>query len=607
MYVSCPAARRRRSVSLAGYPSPRLSRVRTVVIAVLGFLASMCASVPQHHAVKAADLSLDEKIGQMFVVQARGVFMAESSWGYQQLLHQVRENHAGGVIWSVSNVYETAVLTARLQKESRVPLLVSADLESGMGMRFLDTTYWPWAMAVAATGDPSLAEAEGRVVAREARLVGVNHIFAPIADVNVDADNPVINTRSFGEDPADVSRFVVSFIKGVQAEHVLATAKHFPGHGDTHVDSHRSLPILGVDRARLDQVELLPFRAAIDAGVRSIMIGHLAVPSLDDEVVPVRRVGAGENPYGTAASEVPQNGTMPATTSKKIVGQLLRREMKFDGLVVSDAMDMGGITKHFDAGEAAIRAIEAGQDQILMSPNVDAAIAAVKAAVKSGRLSEARIDESVRRILEAKAFAGAPVGTPEEIFTGIDTKEHRDLAANIARRALTLVREQSAALPVKKNARVVIVTVSDFPETASPLPEFEHEMRRRLTAPPQTFLIDPRTTDTGSIAAAAQNADVVIFALAVRARSGSGSIAVPEAASKLLADLGTRIPTIAISFGTPYLLREIPTAGTYLCAYGIQPVMQLAAVHALFGEAAVTGRLPVTIPGLAPRGTGITR
>ena len=565
----------------------------------------MCASVPQRPIATISRLSLDQKVGQMFVVLGRGVFMNESSWAYQELLRQVRENHIGGVIWSVSNVYETAQLTARLQKESQIPLLISADLESGIGMRFLDTTYWPWAMAVAATGDPSLAEAEGRVVAREAKLVGINHIYAPIADVNVDADNPVINTRSFGEDPAEVSKFVAAFIKGVQSEHVLATAKHFPGHGDTHVDSHRSLPILNVDRARLEQVELVPFRAAIDAGVKSIMIGHLAVPALDSELVPVRKPAAGENPYGTADSEVPQNGTMPATTSKKIVGELLRRDLNFDGLVVSDAMDMGGITEHFDAGEAAIRAIEAGQDQILMSPNVDAAIKAVKAAVASGRLSEARIDESVRRILDAKAFAGSVVGTPDEIFSGLDTKEHRELAASIARRALTLVREGNGMLPMKKSARVVIVTVSDFPEIATPLPDFEREMRKRLTAPPQTFLIDSRTLDSGPVAAAAQNADVVIFALAVRARSGSGSIAVPEVARKLLAE--TQAPVIAIAFGTPYLLREIPAASTYFCAYGPQPAMQLAAVHALFGEAAVSGKLPVTIPGLAARGTGRAR
>jgi hypothetical protein len=288
---------------------------------------------------------------------------------------------------------------------------------------------------------------------------------------------------------------------------------------------------------------------------------------------------------------------------------LLRHDLKFDGLVVSDAMDMGGITEHFSAGEAAIRAIEAGQDQILLSPNVDAAVAAVKAVVANGRLPEARIDESVRRILAAKAFAGARVGTPDEIFLGIDTKEHRELAQSIARRAVTLVREQAGSLPMKKSARVVIITVSDFQEIVSPLPDFEREMRRRLTAPPQTFLIDSRTTpeSIGPITAAAQNADAVIFAMAVRTRSGSGSIAVPESARKLLADLAPRIPTFAISFGTPYLLREIPDTGTYVCAYGIQPVMQVATVHALFGEAPVSGKLPVTIPGLAMRGAGIMK
>src|SRR5207253_86030 len=250
---------------------------------------------------------------------------------------------------------------------------------------------------------------------------------------------------------------------------------------------------------------------------------------------------------GTRAEEVPQSGTMPATTSKPIITGLLRHDLGFDGLIISDAMDMGGITEHYDAGEAAIRAIEAGQDQILMSPNIDAAITAVKAAVASGRLSEARIDESVRRILDAKAFAGAPVGTMDEIFQGLDTKEHRDLAASIARRAVTLVREANGALPVKKDARVVIVTVSDFPETVSPLPDFEREMRKRLTAPPQTFLIDSRTLDAGPIAAAAKDADVVVFALAVRARSGSGSIAVPEVARTLLAAI--QKPVIAVSFG----------------------------------------------------------
>src|SRR5437870_6430931 len=273
----------------------------------------MCAPDPHQK------LSLDEQLGQLFSYGAHGIFMSESSQAYQQLLHQVRDNHIGGVIWFQSNVYETALLNQKLQRQSRVPLLISADLEAGMGMRFLDTTFWPSAMAVAATGDPSLAEREGRVVAREARAVGVTQILAPVADVNVDPDNPVINARSFGEDPADVARFVAAFVRGVQSEHVLATAKHFPGHGDTHVDSHRALPVIDVTRERLERVELVPFRAAIAAGVQSVMIGHLAVPSLDRTPVPVRAAGHGDNPYGTAASEVPKEGTLPATISPAMV------------------------------------------------------------------------------------------------------------------------------------------------------------------------------------------------------------------------------------------------------------------------------------------------
>jgi beta-N-acetylhexosaminidase len=572
----------------------------------------MCASVPhsQHPVPRLEDLTLDEKVGQMFVALGRGGFMSESSPAYAALVHQVRDNHIGGFIWTISNVYETAHLTRLLQNESRVPLLVSADLESGIGMRFTDTTIWPSAMALAATGDPALAEAEGRVVAREARAIGINHILAPVADVNVDPDNPVINTRSFGEQPEEVGKFVAAFARGVQSEHVLACAKHFPGHGDTHIDSHRSLPTLGVTRERLEHVELVPFRAAVAANIGSVMIAHLAVPALDPSAVPVRADRpAGENPYGTRAEEVPQNGTMPATTSKPIITGLLRHDLGFDGLIVSDAMDMGGITEHYDAGEAAIRAIEAGQDQILMSPNIDAAIAAVKAAVVSGRLPQARIDESVRRILAAKVRVNAPVASTEEIFRTVDTAEHRELAASIAKRALTLLREQSGVLPLKSEAKVLILQVSDFPEIAAPLPDLDREVARRLKTHPQTMLIDGRTCaeDVTKIAAAAKSADLVLVALAVRARSGSGQIAVPGAARQLIADLAPVVPVVAVSFGSPYLLREVPAAGTYFCAYGISPVMQVAAAQALFGETPIRGKLPVTIPGLYERGAGITR
>ncbi|HEX9160769.1 MAG TPA: glycoside hydrolase family 3 N-terminal domain-containing protein, partial [Thermoanaerobaculia bacterium] len=290
-------------------------------------------------------MTFDEKVGQLFVYGAHGVFTNEHSAMYRELVRQVRENHVGGIIWFLSDVYETAWLTERLQREAKIPLLVSADLEAGIGMRFNDTTFWPSAMAVGATGDPKYAEELGRVTAREGRAIGINHILAPVADVNVDPDNPVINTRSFGEDPHEVARYVAAFVRGVQSEHVLATAKHFPGHGDTHVDSHRSLPVLDVTRQRLEEVELVPFRAAIDAGVAAVMIGHLSVPALDPTPVAVRdhAAAAAENPYGSTDQEIERDGSEPATVSHAIVTDLLRKEMHFDGLIVSDAFDMGGL------------------------------------------------------------------------------------------------------------------------------------------------------------------------------------------------------------------------------------------------------------------------
>ena len=533
----------------------------------------MCATVPRHEKrlPRLEELTLDQKIGQLFAVRGFGVFMGQSSPRYGELRDAVARDGVGGVVWFASNVYETAELTRRLQREAKVPLLISADLESGMGMRFFDTTFWPPAMAVGATGDPSLAEQEGRVVAREARALGVNHILAPVADVNVDPDNPVINARSFGEDPADVARFVAAFVRGVQSEHVLATAKHFPGHGDTHVDSHLSMPTIAASRERLEQVELVPFRAAIAAGVKSVMIGHLAVPALDPAL-------------------------LPATISPAIIGGVLRKELGYDGLVVSDAFDMGGITEHFDAGEAAVRAIEAGEDQVLLPANTEAAIEGVKKAVRSGRLTESRIDQSVRRIFEAKAFVGSTIADPDEIFRVVDAKEHRDVAADIARRAITLVREEGGMLPLRADKRVALLIVTDGQDAANPLADFERELK-----PVQTITIDPRSREDQ---VPKIDADIVIAAFTLRARSGAGSIALPPAARRLFESMDGR-KVIGITFGTPYLLREMPRIGTYIVAYGPQPVLQHAALAALRGEAPFTGRLPVSIPGLYQRGHGI--
>ncbi|MGH9456421.1 MAG: glycoside hydrolase family 3 protein [Thermoanaerobaculia bacterium] len=571
------------------------------------FLLTACATAPPPApAIAVDDLTLDQKIGQLFVYAANGDFMNRGSAEWQKLERLVGESGIGGVHWYAADVLETAWMNAELQELAEVPLLVSADLESGVGMRFADATHWPWAMALAATGDPSLAERAGRIVAREALAVGINQLYAPVADVNNNPDNPVINVRSFGENPEDVGAFVAAFVRGVQAEGAIATVKHFPGHGDTQTDSHRSLPVLDVTRERLEEVELVPFRAAIDAGVGSVMIAHLSVPSVDPTPAPVRaNRPADESSEAASDDELSLGASLPASLSPRIVGGLLRNELGYDGLVVTDALTMGGIVHHFDAGESAVRAIEAGVDHLVKSPDVDAAIAGVRAAVASGRLTEARIDESVRRILAAKRRVPPYAFDPERVATTFDAPEHRAVAAEIARKAITLLREEPGALPLRRDARIVELVVSDMPEAGTPLPQFASALR-----PSARFLLDRRSTDedVAPVLDAAAGADVVVVSLAVRTRSGAGRLAVPEVAREAIARiLEGDAGVVAISFGNPYVIRELPDLPTYLVTYGPQPVMQAAAARALFGEAPIGGRIPVTIPGLFERGAGIVK
>jgi beta-glucosidase-like glycosyl hydrolase len=556
-------------------------------------------------------MTVDEKIGQLFVYPATGRFMNEASPEYRALVHQVRDNHVGGVLWFLlSDVYETARLNRRLQSLAALPLLVASDLEAGIGMRFQDTTNWPWPMAVAATGDPSLAERQGRIVAQEARAIGVNQIYAPVADVNVDPANPTINVRSYGEDPETVSRFVSAFVRGVQSAGVLATAKHFPGHGDTRTDSHRSLPVLAVDRSWLERVELVPFRDAIAAGVGAVMIAHLSLPAIDSTPVPLREVAPGENPYTDDRAEDARDATVPASMSSAVVEGLLRRDLGFRGLVVADALDMGAIVDHFDPGEAAVRVILAGVDQVIKSADTDAAIAGVRRAVAEGRISMERLDRSVANVLNAKRRFPAAIPDPEATFRVVDGPEHRALAEEIARRAVTLVREAPGALPLSRSTRLVHVVVSDVPVANPPGAELARALSARLAAPTRVFLLDPksRAEDVESVREAAVDADAVLLSLFVRVRTGTGKLVLPDAARRaveILSAEGTK--PIGVSFGNPYLAADLPGLATYVAAYGDQPVMQAAVARALFGETEISGRLPVTIPGIAARGSGVVR
>ncbi len=563
-------------------------------------------------APRAISMPLDEKIGQLFVVPARGIYMSEESKEFQTLRHHVVDNRVGGVILFRSNVYEAAVLVGKLQELARVPLLVSADLEAGLGMRFDDVTYGPWAMAIAATGDPALAEKRAFATAREARAIGIGQVFAPVADVNVNPDNPVINVRSFGEDPADVSRYVTATVKGLRDGGVLATLKHFPGHGDTDVDSHRSLAIIAGDRARLESVELASFRAGIKAGAEGVMVAHLSVPALDATAAPVL---AAPPPSPNAVGEnveVETKGSMPASLSEPIVTGILRKELGFTGLAVTDSMQMGGIMSHFAAGEAAVRAILAGSDQVLMSADTDAAIVAVRAAVASGRITVARLDESVKRILDVKKKL--KLYEDRIPFVGrlariVDTPAVQALEAEIARRSLTLVRERAGVLPLQRRAKLLSLVIADEATLNGPAGPLTADLKARVPSV-KTIRLDPRSTpeETKAAVEAARDADVVLVSLFVRTRSGQGKISVPEPGRNALPRiLALGKPVVTVSFGSPYLLRDFPDLSTYLCAWGGQDVSQAAAVEALFGEIAIGGTLPITIPGLAKRGDGIAK
>src|SRR6266705_1108554 len=398
-------------------------------------------------------MSLDEKIGQLISVGVNATFLNQDSEAFKALRHQVVDNHVGGIILFRGPVYESVVLVNRMQELARYPLLVSADLEAGSGMRFDDTVNFPWNMAIAATGNPDYARRAGELTAREARAMGIQQIYAPVSDVNNNAANPVINVRSYGEDPNDVGRFVAAFVKGAQSEGVIATAKHFPGHGDTATDSHRGLPEIDVTRERLNSVELVPFRAAVDAGVGAVMDGHIGLPLIDPTAITplpqdlkLRPSDADEN-----GEIVNAKGTMPTTLSPVMNG-ILRHDLNFDGLIVTDAMSMSGLTIYFTQEEASVRAIEAGADLLLKPADPDAALRGVREAVKQGRLTESRIEESARKVLAAKY----DLGLVEQRIKSLDSidrivagKDVAQLAIDIAEHAITLVRNDAGVLPLK--------------------------------------------------------------------------------------------------------------------------------------------------------------
>jgi beta-N-acetylhexosaminidase len=543
-------------------------------------------------------MTLRDEVAQLIVMPIYGEAMHIRSANYRKYQHFVRDLHVGGVIVTGhvtsgttrnAEPYAMAALLNRMQKLARVPLLVAADFERGASMRVNSTTNWPYNMAFAAGKDLAGATFEGAETAREARAMGVNWIFAPVADVNNNPDNPIINIRSYGENPQEVSSFVQAYIAGAHSDarnQVMVTAKHFPGHGDTATDSHIGLARLEADRKRIESVELEPFRASIAAGVDAIMTAHMAVPAFEPENV-------------------------PATVSAKILTGLLRGQLDFHGIIVTDAMDMQGLASLYNTGESAVRSIEAGSDVLLMPRKAEDAINGVLAAIESGRLSRQRIDESVIKVLSAKVKLGLGQGQRklvnlEGIGDTVGSPEADDRAQAVADRAVTLVKDQKDQLPLRHPESTCLIAMTEGRRGQQGIRLVE-EVRKRAPKMPVSVL-DPGMSkaDFDDVARTTADCGQIVVAAYVTVSAYRGNVAMagdyPDFLNGLIAG---KVPVTLAALGNPYLVRSFPNVAAYMTTFSPTPTSEAALVKALFGEIAITGHLPVTIPGIAKYGDGL--
>jgi beta-glucosidase-like glycosyl hydrolase len=561
-------------------------------------------------------MTLDDKVGQLFMTSIDSMYLASDTERFESLVAKIQELKLGGIIVFggserapsvlLNNTYGTVTLGQplsaastlnRLQQASALPLLTAADFETGVAFRMSGATAFPRAMAFGAAGDEQLAFEAARITAQEGRAIGVHLNFAPVADVNNNARNPVINTRSFGEVPASVGALNAAYIRGLKAGGMLSTLKHFPGHGDTDVDSHIGLPVIPHDRARLDAVELPSFQAGIDAGADAVMTAHIQLPALD-------------------AAEF-----SPTTLSRPIVTGLLRDQMKFDGLVVTDAMTMDAISRRMSPGDAAVRAVAAGNDLILQSPDDAAAVAAVKAAVTAGTIEMAQLDASVRRILRTKARLGLHrqrAVSLDALATHVGGRANALVAQQASQRGITLLKDERNQVPLRvpREAAVLYLSVLDYPSgwrIASPSRTVIPELRQRWPSVTSIELSDRSTpSEIDLVRATALRYDAIVVSVFVRASSGSGRMDLAAPITKLLQDLArmtasTPRPFVTMFFGNPYVPMFVPELPAVLLTYDFYDLAEASAVRALAGEAAITGRLPISLPGFFDVGFGLMR
>ncbi len=562
-----------------------------------------------------AAMSVDEKVGQLVVPTFLSSYTSSDSETYDNLVSLIHEQHVGGVHifgartatpdvllnptyarTALGQPLDAASLLNRLQAIAPLPLLVTADFETGAGFRLEGATNFPSAMAFGAAGDPQLAREAGRITAVESRAIGVHVNFAPVVDVNNNPRNPVINIRAFGEDPDAVATLATAYIEGLADGGMIATIKHFPGHGDTDIDSHRALPVLRHPRARLDAVELPPFRAGIAAGAGAIMTGHMALPAVHPD------------------------DTTPATLSRPVVTGLLREELGFDGLVFTDSMRMRGVTEMAQTAEAAAGAVAAGHDLVLHAPDDREAVAGVRAAVDAGRVSPAALDRSVRRILDAKARLGLHRRRRVELDTLptiVGTRAHRAVAREVSERSITLLRDAgNVPLRSSRGGSLLYLSVLDRASgwgIGAPSRIVIPELRDRWENVTAVELSDQSTpADAELVRRMAPRYDAVVAGIFIRSSSFNEEMDLAAHVVALMEEVASEAagrgqPFVAVFFGNPYPAAALPNLPTVLLTYDYRGVSEETAVRALAGEIPIRGRLPVTLADDLPRGGGLTR
>jgi beta-N-acetylhexosaminidase len=531
-------------------------------------------------------LPLRAKVGQLVMPWIPGTYAAADDPGFAKARAWVDSLEVGGIIASIGSPLDIAAKLNVLQASAPIPLLIAADLEGGTAMRFVGGTAFPTNMGVAATGRELDAYEMGRITALEGRAVGIHVAFAPVADVNNNAANPIINTRSFGEDPAAVAELVSAEIRGLQEHGMLATAKHFPGHGDTGTDSHISLPVIDAPWARLDSVELVPFRAAVKSRVAAIMSAHIGLPGIDSGRV------------------------RPATLTPALLTGVLRDSLGFEGLVVTDALDMGGVVRTYGPGESAVLALLAGADVLLQPADPRAAIDAIVAAVEQGRVSQERLDQSVRRVLELKRRLGlfrrrtVPL---DGITDAVGTAEHQAIARDVTERSLVLVRDSGGVVSRLRSGPQPISLLTYADDPSSSLGATLAGELRAAGYLVTTFRLWPASGPASydSARAALAASPVALVAASVRVSAWSGTISLPTEVAALVDSTARRQPTLLVSFGSPYLLTQAPDVQGFLLAWAARPINEQAVAAALIGQADISGRLPITLDAAIPIGSGL--